>query len=139
MRIKVLQNFGGAVTNERRVLPGEYDASDERLCGAAAIAFMLETRAAVVIDGAPAVIDEPADNEGFDALSEAEQSVDDGAPVTLEYIGTNARMVTVTVDGTEYSVPKADGDAPRFVTVDPAHADNLIERGTFRVATGGNG
>jgi hypothetical protein len=135
MRIKVLQNFGGAVTNERRVLPGEYDASDERLCGASAVAFMLETRAAVVIEDA-----RPSRIEQSDAVDDSAAPVsDDAAPIVLEYIGTNARAVTVTVDGTEYSVPKADGDGPRRVMVDPAHVENLIERGTFRVASEGAG
>lgn len=31
--IRVLHNFGGAVTNEKRILPGVYEDDDERLFG----------------------------------------------------------------------------------------------------------
>jgi len=32
--IYVKQNYGGRLTNEQRILPGEYDITDERLFGA---------------------------------------------------------------------------------------------------------
>lgn len=32
-RIRVLINYGGKDTNERRIEPGEYDLNDERLFG----------------------------------------------------------------------------------------------------------
>lgn len=35
MRIEVLKNFGGVLTNEKRILPGVYDSSDPRLFGVA--------------------------------------------------------------------------------------------------------
>lgn len=35
MRIKLLHNYGGTLTGERRIEPGEYDATDERLFGLA--------------------------------------------------------------------------------------------------------
>lgn len=53
-RIRVLKNWGGKPTNERRVLPGEYDIDDPRLFGAGLIIVNEGAAiATVVVDEAP--------------------------------------------------------------------------------------
>jgi hypothetical protein len=63
-RIRVLNNFGGKVTNERRILPGDYDADDEAIMGLAD--YLVSEGVAIEIAGiahvnAPVVV---PDNEG---------------------------------------------------------------------------
>lgn len=48
MKIELLINFGGVPTNELRILPGIYDADDERLFGITE--YLLDNGHAVVVD-----------------------------------------------------------------------------------------
>lgn len=48
MRIRVLINYGGALTNELRILPGDYDQDDPRLFGLAG--HLLEVGHAITLD-----------------------------------------------------------------------------------------
>lgn len=51
MRIKVLINYGGFNTNEKRILPGEYDADDPCVFGIAD--YLVENGHAVVTQADP--------------------------------------------------------------------------------------
>ncbi len=52
-RIRVLVNYGGFNTQERRILPGEYEVNDPALFGAAD--YLIQNGQAVVLDDAPDV------------------------------------------------------------------------------------
>lgn len=62
MKIKLLLNYGGWNTNERRILPGVYDSDDPALFGLAD--YLVENKHAVVVeDETPEITtteDEPA-------------------------------------------------------------------------------
>ena len=49
MRIIVLRNYGGSRTQERRILPGEYDSEDAALFGLAD--YLVENGHAVIVEG----------------------------------------------------------------------------------------
>lgn len=53
--IRVLHNYGGALTNERRIAPGDYVDSDERLLGIAD--YLVENGHAEVIAESPSAND----------------------------------------------------------------------------------
>jgi hypothetical protein len=140
-RIHVPYNFGGTVTGERRILPGEYDISDPALFGAGR--YMLANGHATLVDGeldpepssgnvagtAPAG-DEPTASERLAALQAlAEESPD--TEVRLYFVGKSKGAHTVKVNGVEYAVPKADGTSARPVDVAAKHAEALLARGTF--------
>lgn len=58
MRIRVLINYGGALTNELRILPGDYDQDDPRLFGLAG--WLLEVGHAIALDEPAApIVPEP--------------------------------------------------------------------------------
>ncbi len=48
MKIQLLHNYGGRRTNEQRIPPGVYDASDERLFGLAQ--YLVENDHAVIVE-----------------------------------------------------------------------------------------
>lgn len=57
MRIRMLDNFRGRLTNENLIPPGEYDADDPFLYGIAE--YLVNEGWAVVIEDAPAPVVEP--------------------------------------------------------------------------------
>lgn len=68
MKIKMLENYGGVRTNERRILPGVYDSNDARLFGLTE--FLLQTGKAIIVS-----TDEPLE------VSEHQHDLPDGEPM----------------------------------------------------------
>lgn len=63
MRIRVLANYGGAMTNEARIEPGEYDFDAPELFGAGQ--YLLDNGHAVALESVPEEKPEPITGDTF--------------------------------------------------------------------------
>lgn len=73
MRIKVLQNYGGVRTNEKRILPGVYESDDERLFGLSD--YLIDNGYATVV----------SEDESLETIDHVHDEIDGDVISTLEH------------------------------------------------------
>jgi hypothetical protein len=82
--IKVLINFGGKITNERRILPGVYEDNDPALFGLGE--YLIANKQAVWVDAAPDSWVLPINDQIAALEAEVEAQVDAEIEAEINYI-----------------------------------------------------